>query len=105
MQLDTSPYQIPRHRLNDPVVQKLTALADSLARDARGVGITVSDIRKEAFRKGLIRGTERGRNLSFLGSIPLFAGLLKTGRYVRSDLNVTHGNLQMVWVHPDYQAA
>lgn len=85
--------------------ERIAKLAESLARDAREVGITVSDVRMEAYRKGILTGAERGRTLSFLGTIPLLAGLVKTGRYTRSTLNVTHGNLQMVWVHPDYADA
>lgn len=100
-----SPFTVlvaPKRTALDARRQALVKLTLEMARDAGSQGITVSDIRLEAYRKNILAGGERGRTLSFMGSIPILAGLVKTGRYVRSEMAVTHGNLQMVWLHPEY---
>lgn len=62
--------------------------------------VTVSDIRVTAEKAGLLSGDEGGRSLSWLHSVPRWAGLVPSGRRERSYLKKTHGNLQTVWVRP-----
>jgi hypothetical protein len=81
---------------NASVIERLAKVAVELA-DNSASGITVSDIRLEGFRRNILTGRESGRDLSFLSSVPVAAGLMPTGRYKRSRLAVSHGNLQMVW--------
>lgn len=87
---------------NLAMIDRLAVIAAGLAADAGSHGITVSDIRLEAFRKGLLTGYEQGRQLSYLGSVPPAAGLVKTDMTRRSDLAVTHRIRQVVWVHPSF---
>lgn len=87
---------------NQGMIDRLARIAKALAYDAGLTGITVSDIRLEAFRKGLLTGYEQGRQLSYMGSVPAVAGLVKTGATRRSSLAVTHRIRQVVWVHPLY---
>ena len=62
--------------------------------------VTVSDIRVRAENAGLLRGDEGGRSLSWIHSVPRWAGLVPSGRRERSYLKKTHGNIQTVWVRP-----
>jgi hypothetical protein len=57
--------------------------------------VTIDDVRREA---GLLEG--RGRSLSFLGAVCKAAGLVPRGRYVRSELAISHGNLRQTWRLP-----
>jgi hypothetical protein len=101
---EVAQYFPPRGRRaarNSAVIERLAKLAVELADDSTE-GITVSDIRLEAFKRNILTGRESGRELSFLSSVPVAAGLLPTGRYKRSNLAVSHGNLQMVWVADGY---
>jgi hypothetical protein len=87
---------------NVNMIERLAKIAESVALDAGLFGITVSDIRMEAFRKGLLTGYEKGHQLSYLGSVPPAAGLVKTTETRRSTLAVTHRVRQVVWVHPSF---
>jgi hypothetical protein len=62
--------------------------------------ITVADLRVEAVKAGLLTGHETGRELSWLGSVMQAAGLVNTGRYVRSHVVGSHGNPHIVWAAP-----
>jgi|SRR5665213_2284141 len=82
------------------MIERLAKIAETLAYAAGTKGITVSDVRLEAFRKGILTGYESGRQLSYLGSVPPAAGLVKTKQTRRSNLAVTHRVRQVVWLHP-----
>lgn len=62
--------------------------------------VTVSDIRVRAEACGLLSGKETGRSISWIGSVPKWAGLVNSGRVERSYLPSTHGIRQVVWVRP-----
>lgn len=79
----------------------LIPIARELAAKAGESGVTVADIRLVAERQGLLTGTEKGRELSWLGALPEAAGLQRTGQYRRSFLARSNGNLQMAWRLPD----
>lgn len=83
---------------NAAMIERLVPIAQQLAGKAGMYGITVSDIRLAAYQRGLLNGTECGRDLSYLGSVPAAAGLVNTGQTRRSILRVTHGIRQTVWV-------
>lgn len=78
-------------------IAALTPVALELARRARPEGVTVADLRAEATRRGLLTGEESGRRLSYLGVVMKAAGLHPTGRFVRSSIDRSHGNLHQVW--------
>jgi hypothetical protein len=80
-------------------IQKLVPLAQELAQ--RSPEITVSDLRLFAVQRGLLTGTERGRELSYLGKVMEAAGLVGTGKYVRSSIVKAHGNLNATWRLPE----
>ena len=78
--------------------EKLLTLAATVADellDAHGE-ITVADVRIELGRRGLLAndGTEK---LDALGALARRMGLVSTGQRRRSRLDVTHGNLGVVW--------
>ena len=75
----------------------LTPLAAELARGNRN-GITSTDLRKEAMDRGILTGRESHSRLSCIGHALRRAGLVNTGETRASDLEVTHGVQQTVWV-------
>ena len=79
-------------------IELLVPLARELAQDGRE--ITVSTLRAAAYDLGTLSGSETGRDLSYLGAVMRRAGLKPTGRFARSELVVTHGNLQVIWKLP-----
>lgn len=83
-------------------ITRLARVAYDLARKAGPTGITVSDVRMEAYRLNLLTGSERGRYLSFLCAVPPAGGLIRTERTRRSNIRITHGNRQTVWIHPQF---
>ena len=85
----------------DEKVRRLVEIALDLATAAGTVGITVDEIREAASARGVIPAVGVGRQLSFLSNVPRAAGLVNAGRYRRSKLAVTHGNLQTVWRLPE----
>lgn len=62
--------------------------------------ITVEEIREIAEARDILTGTEKGRELSYLSSIPKAAGLVTSGQRVRSSRPSSHGNWQTVWYAP-----
>ena len=92
----------------------MTALADTAAKNAEAIarliplarelaarsptGVTISDVRLYAQQRGLLSGTERGRQLSFLGAVMQKAGLTPTGEWRRSSILKSHGNNHRVYV-------
>lgn len=87
------------HEDHATVIASLVPLAQELAR-ARPAGVTVSDLRLEAVRRGLLPATATGRALSFLGWVFKKAKLVATDDVRRSDIDQSHGNLQRVWRLP-----
>lgn len=82
-------------------IAALVPLARQLARNAGTMGITVSDLRMVAADLGLLPTLGRGRALSFLGAVMERAGLVPTGKYRRSAVEQSHGNLHAVFRAPD----
>lgn len=80
-------------------IAALVPLAQELAR-ARPRGVTVSDLRHEAVRRGLLPATATGRALSFLGYVFKAAQLVATDDFRRSDVGASHGNLHRVFRAP-----
>jgi hypothetical protein len=91
-----------RYAIESRDIERLTPLAAELAERAGERGITISDLRIAAENRGLLTGEEQGRRLSFLGQVMQRAGLAKNGRYRRSDVPRSHGNLHAEWVSPEY---
>jgi hypothetical protein len=86
---------------NEGIIAALVPLARELAKQVdlnHGDGITVTNLRRYAMRRGLFDGTET--NLHFLGTVMKRAGLVSTGKTRRSDMGVTHGKIQVVWRWP-----
>jgi hypothetical protein len=83
---------------NGALLDALIPVAQQLA--ARGRVVTVTDVRKEAFRVGILTGKETRGQLSALGSLMKAAGLVPTGNYRASDLNSTHARPQVMWRLP-----
>lgn len=79
-------------------IERLVPLALELARKAPE--ITVANLRIVAVQRGLLTGEERGRELSWLPAVMVRAGLEPTGRYVRSPVVKSHGNLHQSWRLP-----
>ena len=84
-------------------IARMVPIAQHLAAEAGGYGIICSDIRKEAAARGIITGEESDRVLSYLGRVPPAAGLVALhGKFRRSDVARSHGNLQQVHVAPEF---
>jgi hypothetical protein len=90
---------------HEATVAKLVPLALELAHRAGVEGITVANLRLAAVQRGILTGTESGRQLSYLGAVLRRAGLVKTGGYRRSHLEQSHGNLHAVHVAPEHARA
>jgi hypothetical protein len=85
-------------------IAALVPIALELAAKAGAHGVTVADVRLTAVQRGVLTGTETGRELSYLGKVMEAAGLERTGRYRRSHLVTSHGNLQAEWRVPEQAA-
>lgn len=83
--------------VNAETLIALIPVAKDVARAAFPEGITMTEVRAEAVKRGILSGKETGHELSFLGSLGKAAGLVNTGAYRRSPLDVTHGKIQVVW--------
>lgn len=83
-------------------IHLLIPIAQRLARGAGASGVTVTDVREEAVKRGLIPALGEGRSLSYLGALGKKAGLVATDRVRRSHIEGTHGNRQTVWVAPEF---
>jgi hypothetical protein len=82
---------------NTDLLEALKPLARELAR--RG-DVTISDVRIEAQRRGILSGKETRAQLSALGALMQAAGLVLTGEYRKSPLDSTHARPQRVWALP-----
>lgn len=87
------------HQEHQVLLRKLAEIAQGLARMAGPKGVTVSDVRHEAVRHGILPQQAKGRQLAFLGALMREAGLVPTGEYRRSEVDKSHGNLHQVWRH------
>lgn len=76
------------------LVSRLVPIAQRLAE--RGE-ITMTDVRREAYRLGILTGHETKGQMSALGVVAKRAGLIPTGEYRQSDLDSTHARPQRVW--------
>jgi len=83
---------------NAAAIAALVPIAQRLA-DSSAAGITVTNLRRAGIKAGILTGFEKGKALSYLGAVMKAAGLRPAG-HRRSDLNASHGNLQVVWVRP-----
>ena len=90
----------PAHRRE--AIARLIPLARELAVKAGRDGITVADLRLYAVQRGILTGTETGRQLSYLGAVLTLAGLAKTSQWRRSHIPQSHGNAQRVFVAAAY---
>lgn len=77
-------------RAHAAALERLVPLVRELAA-RHPEGITVADVREAAQLQG------QGRALSYLGAVMQAAGLVPTGRYRRSSIPASHGNLHQVW--------
>lgn len=85
---------------NQGLLERLVPIAQYLARQAGPDGVTVTEVRKEGVRIGVLTGYETRNQLSALGGLMRRAGLRATGEVRRSDLDVTHAIRQVVWRLP-----
>lgn len=88
---------------NQRDIDRLVPLARELAQKAGRHGVTVADLRTHAVNRGLLTGEEQGRRLSFLGSLMKAAALHPTPSFRRSHIDRSNGNLQRIWVAPEYE--
>ena len=79
---------------NQALIEQLVPLAQELAREARLDGITCTDLRAAAERRGILTGQEETH---FLGAVMRAAGLRNTQTFRRSSRESTHGRPQYVW--------
>lgn len=92
-----------------PAYLLVVGLARALALTAGNDGITVADLREAASKSGdtlpglaeAIPAKGRGRELAWLGGVLQRAGLVPTGRVRRSHILGTHGNRNVVYLHPN----
>ena len=78
-------------------IERLIPLALELAAKAGEHGVTVSDLRLYAVKRGILTGAEEGRKLSYLGKVMEAAGLRNTKTFRRSVTARSNGNLHAVW--------
>src|SRR5689334_20969802 len=67
---------------NEDMIRLLVPLAQELAQQAKSRGrdgITTTDLRIAAVERGILTGQEKGKTLSYLGSVMRRAGLVNTG--------------------------
>lgn len=86
-------------------IEQLAPLMYELAKDAERngrIGATISDLRVAAAeRRIVLTGSEKKRDLSYLGAVPRAAGLeVVPGVFRRSEIPDSHGNIQRTWRVP-----
>lgn len=89
-------------------VERLVGLAVELALREGDEGITVSDLREEAERIGILTGEESAERMKQLnlGAVLKRAGVLRaTDRLRRSKVRKAHGNRNVVWIHQRFAGA
>lgn len=86
-----------RRAKNHDLLEELAGLASFLAKGNRD-GITTSDLRRAALANGILTGDEPPSTLSAIGHAMRRAGLVNSGMTRISDLEVTHGARQTVWM-------
>lgn len=95
-----------------PAYLVLVGLARALAYTAGADGTTVADLREAAAQSldtlpqlvGVIPAKGQGRELAWLGGVLGKAGLVPTDRIRRSHIAGTHGNRNVVFLHPDFRS-
>lgn len=88
---------------HDHELQLLIPIAQRLAREAGAAGVTISDIREEATKRGLLPPLGKGRSLSYLGALGKRAGLIATDRTRRSSIEGSNGNRNTVWISQEHR--
>lgn len=83
------------------LIDRLVPIARELARQAGSGGITVSALEREAGARRIALGDSP----DWLGAVMQAAALVATGQYRRSLIPKKHGNLQRVWLHPEFAHA
>lgn len=83
-------------------IAALIPIAQALALRAGSLGIIAADVRLAGVQQGILPARPVGRSLSWIGVVMLAADLVPTGEYRRSFLARSNGNLQRVYVHPDF---
>jgi hypothetical protein len=78
-------------------IERMAAIARELGEKAGDRGLTISDVRITAENRGVLTGEERGRRLSYLGTVMKRAGLEPTEEFRRSDVPRSNGNLHRVY--------
>lgn len=78
-------------------IERMAAIARELGEKAGDRGCTISDVRITAENRGVLTGEERGRRLSYLGTVMKRAGLEPTEEFRRSDIPRSNGNLHRVY--------
>lgn len=86
----------------DQVCDQVVGIAQALALKVGPAGLTIDNVIHAAIHAGLMPDKGNERELSYLGGVMRKAGLVATGRRVRSEMPHKHGNWRSVWVHPDY---
>ena len=64
-------------------------------------GITIDNVLQAVHAWGLMPLIGKGRSHSFLGAVCRKAGLIPTGKRIRSQIAGKNGNWRNTWVHPD----
>lgn len=85
---------------NEHMIRLLAPVAQELAQQAKSQGldgITTTDLRIAAIERGILTGEEKGKTLSYLGSVMKRAGLTRTDKVRRSTIKATHAIRQTVW--------
>lgn len=88
-------------------LERLAGLAVEIALREGPDGVTVSDVREEAERIGILTGEETGERMKRLKlhTVCRRAGLLLTDRLRRSKVPRAHSNRNAVYVHPRFAGA
>jgi hypothetical protein len=86
-------------------IAALAPIARELAVKAGPLGIIAADVRLAGVQRGILTGTETGRELSYLPAVMRAAGLVSTGQYRKSQIPKAHANPNLVHVAPEYARA
>lgn len=91
------PDRYQREQMRKRDRERLIAIAQEIAAKAHPHPVTVENLRTAAVNRHVLTGEEKGRTLSYLGGVMQAAGLVRNGRFRRSELPRAHGNLQAEW--------
>lgn len=80
----------------EALINSLVPVMQDLAK-GNSNGVTVSDLRLEARKRGILTGEETGSELSCLGQVPKRAGLVHFDTTRRSEIDSSHGKWHTIW--------